>query len=265
MGYSRQYYYKQKKDHTKRNQQEEAVLQLVLSERKLLPRVGARKLLHMIEPKLVSSGLRFGRDRLFELLRRKDMLVRPVRRYQQTTMSRHWMKKYPNLTKDFSASAPDELWVSDITYIQARDGTSYLNLVTDAFSRRIVGHAVYDSMEASLMVRALDMAIKHRRNSNNVSTIHHSDRGLQYCSQHYTDRADKHNIRRSMTENSDPYENALAERMNRTIKEEFGFYAKSLSRKDLPALVAQAVHLYNTKRPHLALNYKTPDEVYRHH
>lgn len=239
-------------------------MKLVNAERKLLPRVGVRKLRHMIQAKLVEADIGFGRDRLFALLRRNDMLVRPTKRYKQTTMSRHWMKKYPNLTKDFQATSPDELWVSDITYIQAREGTSYLNLVTDAFSRKIVGHAVYDSMEASLMVRALDMAIKHKRN-NDLSTIHHSDRGLQYCSQHYTERADRHNIRRSMTENSDPYENALAERMNRTIKEEFGFYSQSLSRKDLPALIRQAVHLYNTKRPHLALNFKTPDEVYRNH
>jgi len=162
------------------------------------------------------------------------MLITPRRRYVQTTMSKHWLRKYPNLIKDVTVTRPDQIWVSDITYLKTDEGNCYLNLVTDVFSRKIMGYAIADNMEAVEMKKAFQMAIKNRENSH-TRLIHHSDRGLQYCSAEYTSISKANNISISMTENSDPYENALAERMNKTMKEEFGLGrtlpSKSLARQ----------------------------------
>jgi len=143
------------------------------------------------------------------------MLILPKRRYIQTTMSKHWLRKYPNLVKDLVVNRPDEVWVSDITYLKTDEGNCYLNMVTDAYSRKIMGYAIADNMEAVQMKQAFQMAVSNRKNDDQP-LIHHSDRGLQYCSSEYVSIADQHQIKMSMTEKGDPYENALAERMNRT-------------------------------------------------
>jgi transposase InsO family protein len=231
-------------------------------QRKLLPRLGTRKLHYLIKDQLATAQLKFGRDKLFDLLREYDLLIKPQRRYIQTTMSKHWMKKWPNLVKGKLVSEPDQVWVSDITYIKTEEGNCYLNMITDAFSRKIVGYAVDHTMETESMIKALKMATSERINMQ-VQTIHHSDRGLQYCSKEYVEMTSENNIRLSMTENSDPYENALAERMNRTIKEEFGLSRKLKSRQQVYDVLKESIILYNQKRPHLALNMKTPDEVHK--
>ncbi len=231
-------------------------------ERKLLPRLGTRKMYHLIKPTLEELQLKFGRDKLFELIRYYDLQNKPKRRYVQTTMSKHWLRKWPNIIKNRSVIRPDEVWVSDITYLKTEQGNCYLNMITDAYSRKIVGYAVADNMETESMIGALKMAVK-QRTPNSVATIRHSDRGLQYCSKEYESLTQTNNIRLSMTENGDPYENALAERMNRTIKEEFGMDRVLKSKEQVNQLVPESVALYNQKRPHLALNMKTPEQVYK--
>ena len=221
MGYSRQYFYKYCKAQKRKAEQELQVKQLVDKERKVLPRLGTRKLHHQIRDSLQAQEIKFGRDKLFALLRKHGMLILPRRRYVQTTMSKHWLRKYPNLIKNIIVKRPDEVWVSDITYLKTDEGNCYLNMVTDAYSRKIMGYAISDNMEAAQMKQAFQMAIRNRKNKQHP-LIHHSDRGMQYCSAEYVNIANQHQIKMSMTENGDPYENALAERMNRTLKEEFG-------------------------------------------
>ena len=262
MGYSRQYVYKQPKDAAKRLLKQAAVKQLVDRERKLLPRIGTRKIHYLIKEDLQRQDLKCGRDKLFSLMRYYGLQIKPRRRYIQTTMSKHWLRKWPNIIRGITVQHPDEVWVSDITYIKTEQGNCYLNMITDAYSRKIMGYAVDDTMETESMITALKMATTQRRYPY-VPTIHHSDRGLQYCSNEYERLTDKNNIRLSMTENGDPYENALAERMNRTIKEEFGMDKMLKNKEQVKQLVAESILLYNNKRPHLALKMKTPEQVYQ--
>lgn len=257
LGYSRVAYYKQVKDTAVRTAGDVHVRAMVCQERKVLPKVGVRKLQILLR----NRGVHCGRDRLFDVLRRSGLLIRPRKRYIQTTFSRHWMRKYPNLVRDMCVCRPEELWVSDITYLKTHEGYCYLSLVTDAFSRKIMGYTVADSLDADHSRQALEMALQTRIAADQELT-HHSDRGLQYCSKEYVQLAEKHNVRMSMTENGDPYENALAERMNRTIKEEFCLDSQLPSRALARQAVDEAVMLYNTYRPHLALSGQTPEAVH---
>lgn len=210
----------------------------------------------------MEGELKCGRDQLFKLMRYYGLLIRPRRRYIQTTMSKHWLRKWPNIAKDKIINEPDDVWVSDITYLKTQEGNCYLNMITDVFSRKIVGFAVAGNMEAETMAEALKMALSQRK-APQKSTIHHSDRGLQYCSKEYTQLARQNNLLLSMTENSDPYENALAERMNRTIKEEFGMDRILANKQHAMALIKESIFLYNNHRPHLALQMNTPEQVYQ--
>ena len=241
---------------------QQAVKRLVDSQRKILPRLGTRKIHYLIKGDLQRQGLKCGRDRLFEVMRYYGLQVKPRRRYTQTTMSKHWLRKWPNIIKGKIADHPDQIWVSDITYLKTVQGNCYLNMITDMCSRKIVGYAIADNMETESMIGALKMAIVQRKYPQK-RTIHHSDRGLQYCSKEYNELTAKHNIELSMTENGDPYENALAERMNRTIKEEFGMDTILQSKELAKQLVCESILLYNQKRPHLALEMKTPEQVYQ--
>ena len=260
MGYTRQYYYKIMKESDRKVTSKETIINAVKQTRKLLPRLGVRKLHHMIKATIESKEIKCGRDKLFDLLREEHMLIRPKKRYIQTTDSKHWLRKYSNKIKDIEAKHPNHIWVSDITYIKTEEGNCYLNLITDKFSRAIVGYTIDNNMEANSMIKAYQMAIKHKYNA--VNTIHHSDRGLQYCSKEYVQLANKNNIVISMTENGDPYENALSERMNRTLKEEFGLGEIIKDRKTAIKLTEEAVYLYNNFRPHNALNFNTPISIH---
>lgn len=236
---------------------------MVQNERKLLPRIGGRKVYQLIRPQLIQNNIGFGRDKLFKLLRENGLLIRPRRRYIQTTNSKHWLRKYPNLTKKLTVSMPEQLWVSDITYLKTEEGNCFLGLVTDAYSRKIMGYSIADNMEAATIAKALNMAIQNRQYDH--ATIHHSDRGLQYCSKEYVNLAANNNIVMSMTEQSDPYENALAERMNRTIKEEFCLDHVLPTRSLTISAVKEAIELYNNYRPHLSLSYKTPTQQHQNY
>ena len=234
---------------------------MVDQQRKVLPRLGGKKLYHQIQPSLQSRGIKMGRDKLFKVLNYYDLLIKPKRRYIQTTMSKHWLRKYPNLYKKQTITRPEQVWVSDITYIKTDEGNCYLNLITDVYSRKIMGYAIADSMDTTNMKRAFEMAISNRKYPLH-QLMHHSDRGLQYCSQEYVQIAVENNIKISMTEQSDPYENALAERMNRTLKEEFCLGQTLKSKQQAYYLTKEAVNLYNNYRPHLSLKMKTPNQIH---
>lgn len=176
-------------------------------------------------------------------------------------MSKHWLRKYPNLYKEQTITRPEQVWVSDITYIKTDQGNCYLNLVTDVYSRKIMGYAIADSMDTTNMKKAFEIAVTNRKYPCS-QLIHHSDRGLQYCSHKYVQIAIKNNIQISMTEQSDSYENALAETMNRTLKEEFGLDQTIKTKQQAFYLTKEAINLYNHYKPHLSLKMKTPNQIH---
>ena len=227
-----------------------------------MPRIGTRKIHHILKEDFQAKGIKLGRDKLFEILRKEDMLITKRRRYIRTTNSRHWLKKYPNLIKALEIDRPEKLWVSDITYIRTDDGFCYLTMITDAYSRKIVGYNTSKTLGTEGTIEALRMAIKSRSNRGG-ELIHHSDRGLQYCSKEYVELLEKNQIIISMTEGSDPYENALAERMNRTIKEEFLITEKIRDYQLLKKTIAESIDIYNSERPHLSCGMSYPAEVHK--
>lgn len=254
-GISRQAYYKQKISFRLKQEQAEAIVAKVQNMRISMPRLGTRKLYY-----LLSSELPVGRDKLFSILKANHMLVKPVRSYTKTTMSRHWLHKHPNLLKDINIHRPQQVYVSDITYLKSRQKTHYLSLITDAYSRKIVGYHLSDDLNAQSVVKALQMAVKGR--DKEVPLIHHSDRGLQYCSTVYQTVLAKNRIKPSMTDGYDCYQNALAERVNGILKQEFLLY-KCNNYKELNLLIKKSVDIYNNKRPHLALMMKTPNDIHQ--
>lgn len=235
------------------------VSELVLYWRRFMPRVGTRKLYTLIKPELVRQGIKLGRDGLFDYLRLEGLLVKPKKSYFKTTQSKHWMRKHPNLLKDKVAKQPEEVFVSDITYVESEQGVHYLSLVTDAYSRKIMGYELSHEMKATDVVKALHMMVSSRAYSH--TAIHHSDRGLQYCSEIYQASLKKAHIEASMTDGYDCYQNALAERVNGILKQEFLLY-KCRNMDDLKRLVTESIETYNTMRPHLSLGMKTPNQVH---
>ncbi len=236
------------------------VKDLVLQQRMLMPRLGTRKLYYLISDLLEEQQIKMGRDGLFDLLRAENMLIKPLKNYTKTTNSKHWLRKHPNLLTGLKTNRPNQVYVSDITYIKSRERTHYLSLVTDAFSRKIVGHHLSDDMSAENVVKALKVAVKNR--TGTLPLIHHSDRGLQYCSSVYQIELDKNKITPSMTDGYDCYQNALAERINGILKHEFLIY-KCQDQKELRTLISQSIETYNNIRPHLSLNMKTPNSIHQ--
>jgi putative transposase len=258
-GVSRQGIYQQEARCLEREEKLVIVRQLVEKQRRAMPRLGARKLYFLLEQSFVENGIKIGRDAFFAYLKREQMLIKPMKNYTKTTFSKHWLRKYPNLFKEVDVNRTEQVFVSDITYIKSNERTHYLSLVTDVFSRKIVGYHLSDDMSAENVVKALKMAVKNRK--TNLQLIHHSDRGLQYCSQIYQNELNKNNIIASMTDGYDCYQNALAERINGILKQEFLIY-KCKSGNELNDLIRESVECYNTKRPHLSLKMKTPSFVY---
>jgi transposase InsO family protein len=243
-----------------RHERMRQVRELVLSVRLKLPRLGTRKLHYMLRGEFAAHELKIGRDTLFSYLKAEHLLIRPRTNYTLTTNSRHWLKKHPNLLLDKKPERPEEVFVSDITYVKSRERTHYLSLVTDAFSRRIMGYHLSDDLSAESVVEALKMAAKNR--TSDLPLIHHSDRGLQYASSLYQKELLRHNITPSMTDGYDCYQNALAERVNGILKQEF-LTTKCNTGKELGQLIEQSIDAYNRKRPHLSLQMKTPDETHK--
>jgi len=228
--------------------------------RRRLPRLGTRKLHYLLKPQLESLGIKLGRDGLFDYLRQRKMLIRPKRSYIKTTYSKHWMKKHPNLMKDLKLSRPEQAFVSDITYVESEEGVHYLSLVTDGYSRRIMGHELSYEMKASDTAQAMHQAISNR--VTDKALLHHSDRGSQYCSSLYQSLLKANNVTPSMTDGYDCYQNAMEERVNGILKQEFLLY-RCKSFDDLKRLVAESIEAYNQLRPHLSLGMQTPEEVHK--
>ena len=225
-----------------------------------MPRLGTRKLYYLLKDEFRRKGLKLGRDALFDYLRSEHLLIRPKRNYTKTTDSKHWLKKYPNLVAGMKPTRPEEVFVSDITYVKSRERTHYLALVTDAYSRKIMGHHLSDDLSAENVVKALKMAVGNRL--GNKPLIHHSDRGLQYASAIYQQELRRNDIMPSMTEGYDCYQNALAERMNGILKQEFLIEMCSTG-KELETLVKESIDTYNRSRPHSSLAMKTPDLIHK--
>ena len=241
---------------------DEIILQLVYRIREKLPRVGTRKLLFLLDPELKSHHIDIGRDALFDLLAAHKLLIRQRKRKMVTTDSRHWMRKYANLIKQLVISRPEQVWVSDITYIRMKNQWGYLSMITDAFSRKIMGVSFRSDMLAQGCIDALQMALSNRQYKH-YRLIHHSDRGSQYCCKDYIDVLSAENIAVSMTENGDPYENALAERMNGIIKNEFNLYSSALNFEDTYQLIGKSIEAYNNFRPHSSCDYLTPEQAHK--
>ena len=261
-GVSRQAYYLAHHKAARTSIAHMVVLTLVGEFRAAVPMLGTRKLLHLLIPEMEKHDIKMGRDLLYDLLRFHGLLIRRRRRMVKTTDSHHWLRKYPNLITYLSLSAPEQLWVSDITYIRTLEGFSYLSLITDAYSRKIVGYALHPSLEAVGCIAALEMAINSRKRISPFILIHHSDRGIQYCSQNYTALLNQDRIAISMTQSGSPYENALAERVNGIIKNEFFPKKVYQNHKEAKKGIAVIIGHYNERRPHASLNYHTPDQAH---
>lgn len=260
LGYSRQAFYKFVKHAEKEALQYDLILQEVLRIRKTLKRLGTRKLLFKMEGFMREHHIEIGRDAMFDLLATHKLLIKKrKRRVPVTTFSDHWMRKYPNLIVDFIPTAPNQLWVSDITYITLKDDFAYLSLITDAYSRKIVGFYLSETLSADGCIKALQMALKNNPQLGRL--IHHSDRGSQYCCADYVGLLDKHFIKISMTQSGDPLENAIAERVNGILKDEL-LEKIYINYQEAKQAIAAAISIYNYQRPHSSIDILTPIEAH---
>jgi putative transposase len=261
LGYTRQAYYQYQKLSANWALKEDLVIQQVIRHRVIQPRLGGRKLLELMEPFMKDHAIDMGRDLLFDLLRDNDLLIRRRKRNKPfTTDSNHWMKKYPDLIRKIVLSRADELWVSDITYIQLpKKEFGYLSLVTDAYSRKIVGFCMNHNLSADGPLSALKMALKGRTHTGPL--IHHSDRGSQYCSDAYVNLLREHSVTISMTQSGNPKDNAIAERVNGILKQEL---LKDVypNMKQACQGVISAVDIYNKVRPHSSIDMMTPEKAH---
>ncbi|HET9432845.1 MAG TPA: IS3 family transposase [Chitinophagaceae bacterium] len=255
-GVTRQAFYKGQQLSTQRQVREDMVLREVKRIRVSQPRVGTRKLYRALH----LNWVRIGRDHLFEILRKNRLLIKPMKNFKKTTNSYHRFRKHRNLIKDLIVTAPNQVFVSDITYLDTLESSCYLFLVTDLYSRKIVGWNVSKDLSVQAGQKALKMALQGVEHPEGL--IHHSDRGVQYCSPRYTDILDRHKVRISMTEENHVYENAVAERVNGILKTEFLLGQRLQLFNQAEKLAAQSIKTYNEQRLHMSLNYRTPAECY---
>jgi len=253
-------FYKYQKRYVAKKKVESNVIKIVKHSRETLPREGTRKLMKSLKNDFINNNLKIGRDQLFRILRENELLVRRKKYSSRTTNSYHRFYKYNNIIKDLDINRPNQVWASDITYIRTINGFCYLALITDMYSRKIVGYDISDSLELKGCVRALNKALYQAKNINGL--IHHSDRGIQYCSNIYTQILKRKKINISMTEENHCYENALAERVNGILKDEFYLDQTFASMKQAKRATKNAIKLYNNKRLHLSLDFKTPNYVH---
>ena len=258
---TRQNYYKKRKQRKLRSIDTEIIVEVVHAVRSEHPRMGGRKLLIVLDEELKRLAIEIGRDRFFDVLRTHGLLVERKRRSTRTTNSYHTLPTFSNRLKDATLSGPNQAYVSDITYIRVKDDFIYLSLITDAWSRKIVGWHADDRLESVGCLRALEMALEGLEPDQRP--IHHSDRGSQYCCHLYVNRLREANLPVSMTEENHCYENAIAERVNGILKDEYNLYSVFMSKRQARKAISQAIDLYNTKRPHLSLGYRIPTEVHR--
>ena len=260
LGVSRQVYYRAIRSKQKRQAIAKQVTELVQRVRMDQPCIGTRKLYHILKEPL--QKLSVGRDRLFSILKANHMLIKPKRSYHITTNSHHRFRKHKNLIEELNIERPEQVWVADITYVGNRRNPMYLSLITDAYSKMIVGYYVSNTLAVESSIKALKQATRNRKYPKQT-LIHHSDRGLQYCSNQYQKILDRNDIRCSMTESYDPYQNAVAERINGILKQEFLINTDAISLKMMKTIVKQSVAVYNTKRPHLSCQMLTPIQMHK--
>jgi len=258
-GIDRQVYYRNLRRKAGRQSKAAQVVELIAETRRTMPRIGTRKLYYLLLDKL--QALKIGRDKFFGILRANHLLVEARRSYHVTTDSHHRFRKHKNLILDMPITKPEQVWVSDITYIGKREKPCYLSLVTDAYSKKIMGYYVADNMSTESSVLALKMAIKNKGNDTSL-LIHHSDRGVQYCSDGYQKILLKNKIRCSMTNNGDPYENAVAERINGILKQEFIIDTYHADLDIMKKIVKEAIDIYNNQRPHYSNYMLTPKQMH---
>jgi len=258
-GVSRQVYYRKIKSKQKRQDKATRVIQLVRNIRKDMPRIGTRKLYYMLRKDL--KLLSVGRDRLFRILQANHLLITPKRSYRITTHSHHRFKKHKNLIEGLSITRPEQVWVSDITYLGSREKPCYLSLITDAYSKLIVGHKVSKNLNTENCVSALNMALRNRLYKSET-LIHHSDKGIQYCSDDYQKSLIDNRVLCSMTESYDPYQNAVAERVNGILKQEFMIDSYRVKLSVINQIVKESIHIYNNKRPHYSGYMLTPKQMH---
>ena len=259
-GVSRQVYYRSLKRKRGRQDTTLAVLEKVREVRMEMPKLGTRKIYDILKPSLKAMAV--GRDRLFHILKANHLLVVPERSYRITTNSHHRFRKHKNLADGMKVHRPEQLWVSDITYLGSRSNPAYLALITDAYSKKIMGYSVSAHLDTENCKKALKMAVSNRQYKQQP-LIHHSDRGIQYCSNEYQKRLNRYGINCSMTESYDPYQNAVAERVNGILKQEFFIDRFNVELPILRKIVAESIHIYNTKRPHYSCYYKTPKQMHQ--
>jgi len=264
MGLSRQAYYQGQRRHTQRESSAQAVLEMVRDKRLRQPRLGTRKLHHMLREPLAQAGIGLGRDAMFDVLRNAGMLVPQRRAYHKTTDSHHRFRRHPNLLKagerQVLATGSEQVWVADITYLPTNNAFVYLSLVTDAYSRKIVGWHVHDSLQTEPVAQALKMALRARQSDQRL--VHHSDRGIQYCSGYYQAIHRRNGLLCSMTDGYDCYQNALAERVNGILKGEL-LLQRAVDLEQARRMVRESVQIYNAERPHISLKLQTPDAVHQ--
>lgn len=260
-GVSRQAYYNDMRTKEKRCLETQVVLQHVKAVRTIHPRMGCRKIYELIKSDLQEAGIKLGRDKLFELMSDNEMLIRKRRKRVWTTNSYHSFRKYRNLIKEYIPYKANQLWVSDITYIKVEQEYYYLFLITDAYSKKIVGYKLARTLEAKHALESLTRAINKAKNIEGL--IHHSDRGIQYCSHKYVKLLQDKGIQISMTEDSDPTDNAIAERVNGILKEEYIEPLRENNYGDTELIVTSAIHRYNAYRPHLSCDMLTPNRAHR--
>ena len=260
VGMSRQNYYAARKLRQRRKVDGAFIVELIKQERQLQPRIGGRKLLHLLQPELEAAGVNIGRDRFFEVLAVHDLLVAPKPSHPRTTNSRHSLPVFHNLVAGIEPTGPNQVWVSDLTYIRTDEGFLYASLITDKFSRKIVGASIGDTLEAEGCLKSLNMALTDLPLGRHP--IHHSDRGCQYCCHSYVDRLTECGLGISMTEVMHCYENALAERVNGILKQEYNLDQTFRTKSQAKKAFEQAVNLYNHRRPHTKLNMRFPADVH---
>jgi transposase InsO family protein len=260
LGYTPQAYHKRQKQKMMKQYNEQLILQQIDALRKYQPKCGGKKLHMDLQPYFTEHKITMGRDQFFDLLRQNKLLVRKRKRSVHTTNSKHHFYRHPNMAKDFTPLKAHELWVADITYIPLKSRFAYLFLITDAYSRKIVGFHVSDDMKVSSATLALKKALAQKPPETIV--IHHSDRGIQYCSTAYVQLLQEHHAHISMTQNGDPYENAIAERVNGILKTELlSRYYNNID--DASKHIARCITIYNYKRRHSSLNWQIPNDVHQ--
>lgn len=260
LGYTRQAFYGYQKYQLKEALEAELIVQEVLQHRKIHPCIGTRKLMILLQNFVKEHQIDLGRDALFNLLRDHKLLIRKRKRKAVTTFSKHWLKKYPNHIKNFTPLAANQLWASDITYIVIGKKFGYLSLITDVYSRKILGFCLSKTLEASGSVQALQMALASSKSHDHL--IHHSDRGVQYCSQVYVSLLESKGIKISMTESGDPLDNSIAERVNGILKGEY-LKEKYMAFDETQKSVSRTIEIYNSLRPHSSCEMKTPEEAHK--